>query len=165
MPPTPEPTTGVVEGITTTDRIHTDEQSNGSLVYSHGPDTTPSPVPGPAPEAVKVTVFNAKRLATRFQADNHSLSVEIHRLQALLENLGVLEAAERDREIADQRQVQSELEARLRELRGEISELESALIVNRDRLVLEEVGLFDFEHPAESSAALATELEALRSEI
>jgi hypothetical protein len=33
------------------------------------------------------------------------------------------------------------------------------------RLVLEEVWLFDFEHPAESSAPLATEVESLRSEI
>jgi hypothetical protein len=39
------------------------------------------------------------------------------------------------------------------------------VIVNRARLSLEEVGLFDFEHPAESSATLSTQLEALRSQI
>jgi Protein of unknown function (DUF2510) len=162
MPTRPEPTTGPVEGATsTTDRVHTDEQSSGSLIYSRGPDSTPSPVPGPAAEAVKVTLFNARKLAAQFQADNHSLSVEIHRLQSLLHEYGVANVAERERKIAQQRQVESELEARLSELRAEIGELESAVIVDRDRLVLEEVGLFDFEHPAESSAALATELEAL----
>jgi hypothetical protein len=71
----------------------------------------------------------------------------------------------RERRIALQLESEQAVQHRVSELQRQASELDRQLIVNRDRLVLEEVGLFDFEHPAEASATLATELESLRSEI
>ena len=116
-----------------------------------------------APE--KITTFNAKRVATQLQAENQHLQQEIATCERLLSEMGALDMAARGT-------------AHCRSARGRGRRCATAsptcsgrpaahrqIIGNRDRLVLEEVGLFDFEHPAESSAALATELESLRSEI
>lgn len=110
------------------------------------------------PEQEKVTAFNAKKVAGRLQAENA-------RLQQLLSELGGLEAAEIAERIAQQREVESDLTNALERVAAEKARLDSELIVARDRLSLEEFGLFDYEHPAEASASLATELEALRSRI
>lgn len=113
----------------------------------------------------KITTFNAKRIATELQAETQRLQAEVARCERLLSEMGALDMAARDRRIALQREAEQALRHRVTELQRQASELDRQVIVNRDRLVLEEVGLFDFEHPAESSATLATELESLRSEI
>ena len=115
--------------------------------------------------AEKITTFNAKRVATELQAENQRLHAEVSRSQRLLFEMGVLDMAAREQRMESQRQVEEGLRQRVAELQRQLSELDRQVIVNRDRLVLEAVGLFDFEHPAESSAALSTELEGLRSEI
>ncbi len=79
--------------------------------------------------------------------------------------MGVLEMAAREGRIHAQREAELAARRRVTDLERQATELDQQLIVNRDRIGLEAVGLFDFEHPAESSAVLATELEALRSEI
>ncbi|MGB7449186.1 MAG: DUF4041 domain-containing protein [Ornithinimicrobium sp.] len=113
----------------------------------------------------KITQFNAKRVATQLQAENQCLHDEVARCERLLSEMGVLEMVAREGRILAQREVEQTLQRRVGDLERQATELDQQLIVNRDRLVLEEVGLFDFEHTAESSAVLATELEALRSEI
>lgn len=119
--------------------------------------------PQSAPE--KVTAFNAKKVATRLQVENAALADANTRLQGLFADLGALDAAEREARMAKQREVETDLTNAVERLHGEKDRLEGALIVTRDRLALEEFGLFDFEHPAEASATLATDLEALRSQI
>jgi hypothetical protein len=47
----------------------------------------------------------------------------------------------------------------------ERSQVQDEIVNLRDTANLQEYGLFDFENPAESSVALATELESVRSEI
>lgn len=121
--------------------------------------------PSRNPSTEKITTFNAKRVATEFQAENQRLRAEASRSQRLLSEMGVLDMAAREQRMESQRQAEEGLRHRVADLQKQLSELDRQVIVNRDRLVLEEVGLFDFEHPAESSATLATELEALRSEI
>jgi Meiotically up-regulated gene 113/Domain of unknown function (DUF4041)/Protein of unknown function (DUF2510) len=113
----------------------------------------------------KITQFNAKRIATQLQAENQRLQEEVARCEGLLSEMGVLDMAAREKRIVAQREVEEALRRRVTDLEIQASELDRQVIVNRDRLALEEMGLFDFEHPAESSAELATELEALRSEI
>lgn len=113
----------------------------------------------------KVTAFNGKRLAIEFQQHNQTLRSEVARLQGLLDELGALDASEREQRIEQLRVREAELRTQASRLSSEVDELNRQVLVNRDRLVLEEVGLFDFEHPAESSASLATELESLRAEI
>ncbi|GAA4410230.1 hypothetical protein GCM10023168_29730 [Fodinibacter luteus] len=121
--------------------------------------------PTPNVSTEKITTFNAKRIATELQAENQRLGAKVARCERLLAEVGALDMAARELRIETQRQAEEELRHRVAELQRQVSELDRQVIVNRDRLVLEEVGLFDFEHPAESSATLATELEALRSEI
>ncbi|MFQ6169968.1 DUF4041 domain-containing protein [Oryzobacter sp. R7] len=113
----------------------------------------------------KITPFNAKRIATELQADNWRLRTDLARCERLLSEMGALDAAAREQRIHAQRETEEALRIKIADLQRQVSDLDRQVIVNRDRLVLEEVGLFDFEHPAESSAALATELEALRSDI
>ena len=119
---------------------------------------------GNAP-AEKITTFNAKRVASELQAENQRLNAEVSRSQRLLSEMGVLDMAAREQRMESQRHAEEGLRQRVADLQRQLSELDRQVIVNRDRLVLEEVGLFDFEHPAESSATLATELEGLRSQI
>jgi len=109
-----------------------------------------------APE--KITTFNAKRIA-------HELQTENARLQGTLSELGALDAATRQRRIEEQKTLESQLRTRVAELRREVTELEGQVIAVRDRLALEELGLFDFEHAAEESPKLAAELESLRAQI
>ncbi|SOC89820.1 Protein of unknown function [Curtobacterium sp. 314Chir4.1] len=59
----------------------------------------------------------------------------------------------------------NQLLADLRLARAELEEVSRTLVGSRTAAELQSVGLFDYEHPAESSAALATSLEALRSRI
>lgn len=141
------------------------------------PPSSPSPEPAGAqsgqarrspPSAnddVKITAFNAKKVAGQLQTELASLRADVARKDALLADLGAVDAVERGRRIEEQRQLEAEVASRLAQLQHEVEDLEQRVLVNRDRLVLEEVGLFDFEHPAESSASLATQLESLRSEI
>lgn len=136
--------------------------------------STQSPAAGPtsarpasevtaAPQ--KVNAFNAKRVATELQTENAKLRADIGRLEVLLAEMGAVGVTERQERIRDSEQIERDLQARVVQLRREVDELDRAVIVSRDRLVLEEMGLFDFEHPAESSATLSTDLEALRSQI
>ncbi len=118
-----------------------------------------------ADAALKVTALNAKRIAGELQVENAGLKAEVERLERLLSDLGAVDAAERQRAIESLRAMESSVSAQVAAARRELDQVSSAVIVNRDRLVLEEMGLFDFEHPAESSSRLASELEALRSQI
>lgn len=113
----------------------------------------------------KITTFNAKRVANELQVENQSLKADLARCERLLTEMGALEAAAREQRIQTQREAEEALKHKVAELQRQVSDLDRQVIVNRDRLILEAVGLFDFEHPAEASAALATELEALRSDI
>lgn len=57
------------------------------------------------------------------------------------------------------------LDGQRRQLESEVAFLNSQRVDLSATVELQSVGLFDFEHPAQSSATLATELEAVRSEI
>lgn len=123
----------------------------------HRPSVSVEPRPDQsAPE--KITAFNAKRVASTLQAENQ-------RLRGLLNELGAVDAAERQRRIGEQRALEQQLNDRVTDLRREVTDLEQQLIVVRDRLALEELGLFDFEHAAEESVTLSAELESLRAQI
>lgn len=123
-----------------------------------GPPAADSPPASAEQSQERITAFNAKKVATRLQEENA-------RLQALLADLGALEAAEVAARIAQQREVEADLKNAVGRLEAEKARLDSELIVARDRISLEEFGLFDYQHPAENSATLATELEAVRSRI
>lgn len=118
-----------------------------------------------AAKSRKISFFRAKKQA-------ESLIVENDRLAALVTQYGLNEIAELDRIKADLLDQITAAHQDLARVHGEVSAAEAERhgvqqeIVNlRDVAHLQEYGLFDFENPAESSVALATELESVRSEI
>jgi hypothetical protein len=106
----------------------------------------------------KVGFFNAKSIAEEQLLEND-------RLRALIEQYGLsdLEQVTHAREAAS-----AELFSLMEELnrvRAEIAHASQHLITTRDQAALQELGLFDYAHPAEHSASLATQLESTRAQI
>jgi hypothetical protein len=123
---------------------------------------------GRAGGARKVGFFGAKKTAETALAD-------VERLQRILDERGLLEfdqiEASRDelrltvenerREWASEDQ---QLQSQLHALRSELAEAEGQLVTARASAALQEVGVFDFDHPAEHSAHLAARLDSLRAQ-
>lgn len=158
--------------------------------------STEVPMATPSPEAVrgvKITILNAKNLATAFKSDISALRSEAGQLRELvrrqareaerlaaerqaalhdrerlrdaldaMKGLTVLEITQR---VTDLEQAERSLKIVLDNLAAEKTRLEAEIVSARDRLSLESLGLFDFEHPAEDSAELAEELMGVRADI
>ncbi len=119
--------------------------------------------------ARKVGFFGAKKTAETALAD-------VERLQRILDERGLLEfdqieasrdelrrTAENERRdwASENQQLQSQLQA----LRSELAEAEGQLVTARASAALQEVGVFDFDHPpAEHSAHLAARLDSVRAQ-
>jgi len=118
--------------------------------------------------ARKVGFFGAKKTAETALAD-------VERMQRILDERGLLvfdeiEAerdalrftAEKERQgwAVESQQLQSNLHA----LHAELAQTEAQLVSARSAAVLQEFGIYDFEHPAEHSAHLAATLESVRSQ-
>lgn len=153
---------------------HTNEMNPIPITGQHQRVSDSALQPGPqktagAPPAIhheeKVTAWNAKRVATDLQAENFELRATISRQEAVLAEVGALEAVRLQASIDTRRREAQALKAQCDRLTAELDDLRKRIVWSRDTLQLEEVGLFDYEHPAESSVELATALEALRSEI
>lgn len=113
----------------------------------------------------KVPMFGARKHAERLQ-------LEIDRLQALIEEHGL-------REVADLDALKIELQGRVSQAQADLTAVQLAQqsveadrrsteqqVVNlRETVAMQEFGIYDYEHPAESSVALAAELEYVRSQI
>lgn len=113
----------------------------------------------------KVSFFGAKKQA-------ESLMTENERLEALISQYGLNDVSQLDAikrglhdQIAAAEQELARVHAEARASEAERSQVQEEIVNLRDTANLQEYGLFDFENPAESSVALATELESVRSEI
>ncbi len=113
----------------------------------------------------KVSFFGAKKQA-------ESLMTENERLEALISEYGLNDVSRLDAikrglhdQIAAAEQELARVQAEARACAAERSQVQDEIVNLRDTANLQEYGLFDFENPAESSVALATELESVRSEI
>ena len=113
----------------------------------------------------KISFFGGKKAALAYAAENE-------RLQAIIDKHGLAEVAELDRvkselrkEIDSANTELSEARARVNEATRELSSVQSEVLSARAVVELQSYGLFDYEHPAESSTLLSAELEALRSQI
>lgn len=98
-----------------------------------------------------------------------ALEEENAELRAALEAIG---ATERERLRAAVERLRAEHEAAMARQRGELSaaaqELEQArqeLVEVREEAILQEVGIYDYQHPLESSVAYTARLESLRDQI
>jgi hypothetical protein len=116
----------------------------------------------------KVGFFGAKKTAETALAD-------VERLQRILYERGLLEfdqiEASRDevRRVAENERREwacenQRLQGQLHSLCAEIAQAEAQLVSSRASAALQEVGVFDFEHPAEHSAHLAAKLDAVRAQ-
>ena len=109
-------------------------------------------------ETKKVGFFNARKVAEEQVA-------ETQRLQDLVDVYGLRELDELTQEKQRIERQLAELENQLLSRRSELAEVENCLVSARDQAVLQEFGIFDYAHPAESSATLAVELEGVRAQI
>lgn len=113
----------------------------------------------------KIGLFGGKRAALAYAAEND-------RLQSLLDKHGLAEVAELDQVKADYMRQIDDLRAQL-EATGqsiaratdELASVQREVLSARGVVELQSYGLFDYEHPAESSTQLGAQLEALRAEI
>jgi hypothetical protein len=67
--------------------------------------------------------------------------------------------------LADAERQFSEVQAQIDRAQQQLNDLNRERVDVADIVALQEVGLFDYDHPAQSSASLATELESVRSQI
>lgn len=115
----------------------------------------------------KVGFFGAKKTAETALAD-------VQRLQRILDERGLLGFDEIEAKRDELRQTASNerrewgserqrLQTQLHALHAEIAQAEANLVSARASTALQEVGVFDFEHPAEHSAHLAAQLDAVRA--
>lgn len=127
----------------------------------------------------KIGFFNGKKLAEKFADDNLTLQAESERLQhengqlrtdlnsaqVVLEQFGIEDVPERQRRIASLIADISAGEEELRRLHVDTQKATAGLVEVRQSAEMQSLGLFDYEHPAETSAELADELSRLRAEI
>jgi hypothetical protein len=128
-------------------------------------DPSGSGAPGPGPQAVsktKVPLFGARNVA-RQRAD------ELERLRAEMQRLGVMDAAELQRE-ADR--LRSELVTMRRDyaeqrsrLDTELAELRQRVAVTQEEEILQEVGIYTYRHPLNDSVAYREQLKVLQDQI
>lgn len=117
------------------------------------------------PPVRKIGMFGVRKKA-------RSLIEENEQLQRLVSEFGIADIVEKDSErnrldseISEARTVLANLEATIGKLQVAEKQLDHALINLRNEGAVQEYGLYDYENPAESSVALATELESVRSEM
>lgn len=113
----------------------------------------------------KITFFNARAIAKELQAENA-------RLRALVDQLHGMDLAEVEAAVGRARNELDALKQRQRQILAEIDNtarqqkaLEAEVIDVRNTISIQEFGLYDYDHPAEASAALANELSTLRVRI
>ncbi|GAA1704540.1 hypothetical protein GCM10009792_25680 [Microcella alkalica] len=128
--------------------------------------SSPTPSVRSASAMPKVGLFGGKRAALAYAAENG-------RLQSLIDKHGLAEVEELDALKETYKKQLDELKAQMDASREAVARSagELAAAVQRDVLSaraaveLQSYGLFDYEHPAESSTLLGSQLDALRSEI
>jgi uncharacterized protein YlxW (UPF0749 family) len=121
------------------------------------PETSVEPAAAASPNALaleKVPVFGARKHAEK-------LRTEVDRLQSLIDQYGLQDIAELD--VVKQNIIAENKAAKRRVV--EANEELAARLDLRGAVEVQEFGLYDYEHPAEDSVALATQLEALRADI
>lgn len=136
----------------------------------------------------KISLFGARSRAKELMAENSELRsaldrfggmslVEAERMRAEMwheaermraeaqseaERVRTEAQGEADRMRAEARRETEQLQATVATQRAEVTRLAAKLIDARHHVAVQELGLYDFEHPAEESATLANDLAALR---
>lgn len=134
----------------------------GAETRAQTQDVAASSAPG---AATKIPWFGSRKLARVLGAENL-------RLTRVLEEYGLAEVATREAKLAALNEEISAAQLRAADVASYLTAVSrerdavAAEVVNlREAAELQEFGIYDYEHPAERSVMLATELEGLRAEI
>lgn len=129
------------------------------------PTTQASAASSSGATAPKIGLFGGKKAALAYAAEND-------RLQGLIDKHGLAEVAELDQvkenyttQIEEAKAQLAEVKQSVARVAGELSAVQNEVLSARSVVELQSYGLFDYEHPAESSTQLSAQLDALRSEI
>lgn len=115
-----------------------------------------------------------ERDVPRFGARRYALSLqeEARRLADIVRRHGLLELAEAERAVERERSELARVSADVERSRSEKAHIDRTIVEARAQLLdlrtdadVQEQGLYDFEHIAEDSVALSTQLAALRADI
>ncbi len=141
------------------------EVEAATTTVSQRPVATDVTMQAASAPAEKISFWGARDAAKRLQAENA-------RLQTLISDYGLLEVAERDRVVREWEAREQAARATLRSVEDELriasverEAVKQDIVDLRATAALQDLSIFDFEHPAESSVTLATDLAALRAEI
>ena len=125
----------------------------------------PTTAESPASTQQKIGLFSARRTAQDALVRNSEL-------QVLIDRYGLRSLEEKEAELARLRSEAMSSRAELDRMQAEAmaarKEVESAraeLLDVRRAIEVQELGVYDYEHPAESSASLSTRLEVVRSQV
>lgn len=113
----------------------------------------------------KIGFFSARRIAEDFEVENAQLRSELDSARKVIEQYGIEDVVERQRRIDTLKSDISVTEQALARIVAETAEARTGLVEVRQSGEMQEVGLFDYEHPAETSAELADELARVRAEV
>ncbi len=106
----------------------------------------------------QVSFFGAKKRAEQLQRENRELRV-------LLDRFGGMGAVEIQAEVEAAKADLARLRYEKLGLDGQISEARAQLVEVQARAELQDVGLYQYRHPAESSVALRNELDSVQAAI
>jgi len=122
-------------------------------------------VVGAAPSERKVPLFGARKHARSLQEEND-------RLQGLIDKHGLGELADLDAaraevasQIADAQTDLAKVQGALQTVTAQKRDAEQQVVNLRQAAMMQEFGIYDYEHPSESSVRLATELESVRAQV
>ena len=156
----------------------------------NGQGFPPQPAPGrpPIPPAErKVSFFGARKQAASLMEDNEALAAQNADLQRLVAEVGAMGIAERERRKADldaeiarkTAELDAEIARRTAELEAQVSRLtgelhaadvelqrvQGEILQVRTTADMQDVGLYEYHHPAESSVDLKVALDETRARI
>lgn len=119
--------------------------------------TQPASAPTPTrPQSSQPPDFRVSTFGARKQAKA---------LAARLDEVGALDGVVIEQQTEAARHELTDVRSQIAAARAELTALRSQVIDAREQVQLQEVGLYDFSHPAEGSVALAAELAQVRGDI
>ncbi|MHA7661688.1 DUF4041 domain-containing protein [Mycolicibacterium sp. HS_4_1] len=164
----------------------TSSTSTGAAAPSSDPTPVQPAQPEPPVESLhpdKIPVFGARKLAEQLQHENHELRQEVQELRrqnqelnAVIDRMGAMTLLDvqaetqrlttaLDRLRTDKTHLESALKTEKTALEKEIQQVRSELVETQGLVQMQDVGLYQYHHPAESSVALREELERVRGRI
>lgn len=142
-------------------------RTRGRYLFDHFRRLTRAIVPAKTPRPTADTQRQPSLSAEleRVVLEAQRLAEIVNEQQEVLSEYGVEGVAERQRRIASLAEDITHGEKEIKDLNDQIAKARTELVDTRNQADLQTLGLYDFEHPAESSAVLADKLSRLRQRI